>query len=278
MNRSQQQGITKKNWLPGVFPGNRKGCEIMIQKDYYSNDRDDDRIGRSRFVSEITPLIDVMQEGDGYMYPCGVRLDFLRRHKDNLDMFLLQNGFYIETSDRAYEYEQRPYPYFRDDGVVIDYVPMIDYLYDDIADIFNNTSSDDQGVQAYKFTSMLYRGIYDNADLAIIQQEKAKYLCKTISTIMDIDYNDQADKTEIAIQGFNSDAILRNAFGIDAMMHSLGYLISSLRGKNDFMEYLESYINDGRYYQDAFVYGEAILRAFDQYVSPLDWYDHSNAV
>ena len=82
------------------------------------------------------------------MYPCGVRLDFLHRHKDNLDIFLLQNGYYTESTDNTYEFEQKPYPYFRDDGVVIDYVPMIDYLYDDIADIFKNTSSDDLGVQA----------------------------------------------------------------------------------------------------------------------------------
>ena len=262
--------------VAGDFPGSRKGSEIMIQKDYYSNDRDNDRIGRSRFISEISPLIDVMQEGDGNMYPCGVRLDFLSRHRDNLDMFLLKNGFYIETSDRAYEYEQRPYPYFRDDGVVIDYVPMIDYLYDDIADIFKSSSSDNPSFHAFKITDMLYRGIYDHVDLSIIRQEKAKYLCKTISTIMDIDYHDQVDKTVISIQGFNSDAIIRHAFGIDGMMSSLGYLIHSLRGKNDFQGYIESYINDGGYYQDAFVYGEAILRAFDHYVSPLDWYDHSN--
>ena len=227
------------------------------------------RIGSARLVAEMSPVFDLIKMENGRFGYSKIDADFTRRHDYYFDCFLLDNGYYFTIPDIS------------DDPVVIyDHSVPDDPFGEDIPDPYLlmqdaittlNGGGDDPGAHAYDMIDMLYYDIYDDHDLQIISNAKARYLCCTLSTFLDISYFERGDDAEIKIKGIQKDIC-----GFSDMLIDLGFLprVTITNSTNHFMGYVEDYINAGYFRDDGFAFGEAVLKSYDENIAHIDWFDH----
>lgn len=233
------------------------------------------RIGKARFIAEVSPMFKVKKDDCCESYPLGVKSDFFRSHKDDMDAFLLNNGY---LKAESYEENDSDYIYahcWSLDDPYDDVTPNIDSFVSHIRDTLEGNNKDN-GSQAYIITQMLYRDLYDEDDMDIILVHKARYLCDILANIFSIEYYDCGWDTDISIVGIKEDAGSVKLRQIEDMIFDLGFLpctITELK-HHQFIINLEEYLNRDRYFQDGFSFGEAILGAYDRHIQKIDWYDH----
>ena len=229
------------------------------------------RIGISRFKAEISPLINHINDADTNSVSLPLDSEFIARHNKDLDCFLLDNGYFsvyerdsCDTRSLYFPREDDPY-----DDIVPDFPLFVDRL--------NDILDDYDGTQAKSITRILYRNLYCEADIDVINNKKAEYLCEKLSTIFDIGFFDNGWETEISIGGIKTDLSPESLRKVEDMIIALGFLpnVSNAKDKITFVACLEDYINSGRYLRDGFIFGDAILRAYDEYIKVIDWFDHS---
>ena len=234
------------------------------------------RIGYARLATELSPIFVFAKMEDGTFGQCRVNSNFIEHHNDDFDLFLLNNAYCITNPDVSDD------PYIVNDPTVADDpfgedIPDPDMLMLDVVNTLNG-QGDDPGEHAYDIVDMLYHNIYDDQDLVLISNAKARYLCDTLSALLDIEYFERGDDADIDIKRLRKDVDIDTITGFGALLNDLGYLphVPLTAGKNKFMQYVEDYINTGNFSRDGFAFGEAVLRAYDENIAQIDWFDHSD--
>ena len=233
------------------------------------------RIGKSRFMAEVSPMFRVKKDDSCESYPLGVKPDFIRRHKDDMDAFLLNNGYLnvesYEENDSEYTYS---HSVSRDDPYD-DVTPNIDSFVSHLRDTLEGNNKDN-GSQAYIITQMLYRDLYNEDDRETILVHKIRYLCDIMTKIFEIEYFENGYDTDIDIIGIKEKAVSAKLRSVEDMIFDVGYLPNTTKDISNysFITYLEEYINGGYYLRDGFTFGETVLAAYDRHIQRIDWYDH----
>lgn len=233
------------------------------------------RIGKMRFMAEVSPMLKVKKDDCSGSHSLGLKPGFIRRHIEDMDAFLLNNGYFVAvaTNENYAEYAYSDY-YSRDD-LYDDVTPDIDSFISHIRDTLEGNYKDN-GSQAYIITQMLYRDLFNEDDTDIILLHKTRYLCDIMAKIFEIEYFENGDDIDINIIGIKEKAGEMKSRGVEDMIFDMGYLTNTTKNtsKNSFFIHLEEYINDSMYLQDGFTFGESVLSAYDRHVQRIDWYDH----
>ena len=227
--------------------------------------------GRARLMVELSPLFNI-RLNDERVTIAETDKDFLASHASQMDMFLLNAGYYDVVS--VDDHDPSFYPHYdRGDDPFDDFVPDIIGFKHDIVNILNDSSVD--GQKAQNVIGNLNRHLYSEEDQKQILFRKAQYLTVTLSSVFDMDDSDNGDPAHIAIAGANPDTIPDLFNGYQDMLIDLGFrAFSGFPEKDSLMSYLEGYINSGVYYDDGFTFGESVLRAYDQNIKQIDWFSH----
>lgn len=217
-------------------------------------------IGKGRFITELLPITG----GKGLTPGAGfedLNQEFLIKHKNDIDGFLISNGYYDAI---PYSADDPDYVFTPGDDDSDDVVPDLSLFTNHLQDL-SDANQNDYGEQSAHISKILYRDLYDAEDVAKVNTAKAAYLCSTLSGIFAIEYIDIGRAGGIMIYGMLTDLRVMN------MVAELGFPSSSY--PKSFIKYLQEYINDELYQEDGFSFGEAVLKAFDNNVEPIEWFE-----
>ena len=236
-------------------------------------------IGRDRLIAELSPIFDFDKDQDGNIRITNTNQEFMHHHSNNIDLFLMLTGYYITFPCSFYE-ERESYEYAFEEptsDVFSDsFVPDFDFFVSGVTSGLNDATNNTTQNKMVEIIDTLYRNLYNDDDLNLVRFVKTQYLVNTLSTVLDITENEDGIPGHITIIGLNEVTSANHFEGWDDMLLDLGYLPSAPDSPelNSFMSYFEEYINSETYYDDGFVFGQAVLRAFDTHIQPIDWFSH----
>lgn len=216
--------------------------------------------GIDKMMAELSPLFEFMWDDYQHLFLMRTNTEYLMRHKDVMECFLHKAGYH-------YEY----YPN-------MEFTTNFREFRNDIDRLINNHNLDVDDVQHISnIISMLHGYLYDEEAERMVSTAKARYLCKILKeTIMEIEDVGSEPAICVCVANILTADIISYSEEFDRFLVELGFLpeIPGVSNVSGFADYIVEYINSGRYIEDRFLSGEGILRKFNQYIRPIDWYSH----